>query len=40
MDTLSIQENITLEWMSEDVNDGKSTLIQVMSWGPIFTNKD
>ena len=31
-DILSIQVNITLEWMPEDHVDGKSTLIQVMAW--------
>ena len=32
IDILSIQINITLKWMSEDLIDGKSTLFQVMAW--------
>ena len=29
---LSIEVTITLEWMLEDLVDGKSTLVQVMAW--------
>ena len=29
---LSIQVNITLDWMPEDLDDGKPTLVQVMVW--------
>ena len=32
IDIWSIQVNITLEWMSEDQIDDKSTLVQVMAW--------
>ena len=31
IDILSIQVNITLKWMPEDLVDGKSTFIQVMA---------
>ena len=33
-DILSIQININLEWMPEDLVDGKSTLVQVMALVP------
>ena len=32
IDILSIQMNIILGWMPEDLIDGKSTLVQVMAW--------
>ena len=32
IDILSIQINITLEWMPEDHIDGQPTLVQVMAW--------
>ena len=32
IDKSSIQANITLEWMPEDLADGKSSLVQVMAW--------
>ena len=32
VDSLSIHANIILEWMPEDLVEGKSTLVQVMAW--------
>ena len=32
IDILSIQVKTTLEWMPEDLTDGKSKLVQVMAW--------
>ena len=32
IDILSVQLNITLEWIPEDLVDVKSTLVQVMAW--------
>ena len=32
IDISSIQVNITLEWLSDDLVDGKSTLVLAMAW--------